>query len=253
MAINRTNLTDTVVTARKFVQYGSDIDTAKIKLRAIASAISSHSIDALMNAISNITIDSRITPEEKLILKEEWAKIIAAFGQAQSSASELGILESDEFKALMESYSNLSATLDVILYDMNSPSTVSNEFTITFNAYLSDSSAFNSYMIAVKEGIEDKFSAYGCFVDISPADITPEDTVRLSARIMNGTVDVTNKVASDIGADKAFNWEFSGTRNDEYYNEYAKGKRAIEVPASEIFASSRFAVRFYAELNVSSL
>lgn len=253
MAVARTNLTDTIVTARKFVQVGSDANTLKSKLRAISSAVSSADNEQIKNALNNLTVDSVITPQEKELLSAEWTKIQSAYAQTQTVAEELELKDTDDYKQLEQAFNRLRDAMYKLLSDMNSSTPISNEFNIVFNGYVSTSSAFNSYMISVKEGIEDKFSAYRCFVDISPADITLEDTVTLSARIMNGTTNVTNQVVSDIGADKAFNWEFSGTKDDEYYNEYAKGKQAIEVPASDIFASSRFDVRFYAELEVSSL
>lgn len=253
MAVARTNLTDTIVTARKFVQVGSDANTLKSKLRAISSAISSADNEQIKNALNNLTLDSVITPQEKEILSVEWSKIQSAYAQTQTVAEELELKDTNDYKQLEEAFNRLSDAMYKLLADMNSSTPVSNEFNIVFNGYVSTSSAFNSYMVAAKEGIEDRFSAYSCHVDISPTDITYEDTVKISARIMNGTTNVTEIVENDIGADNAFIWEFSGTSNDEYYNMLAKGKQTIDVPASEIFSSSRFNVRFHAVLNVTSL
>ena len=253
MAVVRTNLSDSIVTARKFVQIGSDAEVTKNRLRALSSALSSEAISSQVESVKNISLDSKITPEEKIGLAKEWERMKLAYASTKASAEDLQIDNSSEFIAMSNAYATLTDLMAAILGDMSISTGVDINFTIAFDSYIAASSAFTSYMIAVKEGIENKFSAYRCFIDISPADITYEDTVTLSARIMNGTTKVTNQVVDDIGADKAFNWEFSGTRDDEYYNEYAKGKQAIEVPASDIFASSRFNVRFYAELKVSSL
>lgn len=248
MAINRTNLTDTVVTARKFVQVGKDVETAKSKLRAISAAISSSEVSNLMDAVNNLTIDSKITPEEKILLRDEWDSIKSAFAEAESAAISLEIEDSDNFQNLKTAYDNLNAQIEYILRDMNSATIIGNEFSIIFNAYISEASSFNSFMTAAREGIQQKFTLYKCNILATPPEITYEDEVELQAMVVNDTTDVTASLdASD------FYWEFSGTSDDEKYNELAKGKKSVKIPAKEIFSSSRFDVRFFAILDIPSL
>lgn len=256
---NRTNLTDTVVTARKFVPIGKDAATLKNRIKSISASVSSYNSMVSFDIFKGMAEDEVITPQEKRILASEWEQIQSGFAQISLSAQELELDDTELFSTLESAYANLRSEVEAVLYDMNTSSIVSYRFTVAFDSYASAANSFNSFLIAEREGIQEAYSKTRLEVVAAPSEISPEDDVTLSARIIIDNVDMSSVIEERTGADEdglypsLYKWHFSGTKDDEYFNNLALGQREFTVPASDIFHTLNFEVFFESVFDFKAL
>lgn len=256
---NRTNLTDTVVTARKFVPIGKDAATLKNRIKSISTSISSYNSQVSLDIFKGMAEDDVITPEEKKVLATEWAQIQSGFAQISASAHELELDDTDLFRTMEDAYSILKSEIESVLKNMSEPTIVTYKFTIAFDSYSSAASSFNSFLIAEREGIQETYTKTRLDVVISPLTITPEDTVTLSARIIIDNVDMSSVIEERTGADDAglyptlYKWHFQGTKNDEYFNNFALGQKEFMIPAKDLFLNLTFDVFFESVFDFTAL
>lgn len=250
------NGTDTI-SAGKFVERKQkSIDVPKIK--RIAQSIYSSNLSAQLNEISKITSDNVITSSEKKDLLEEWNYIQAAFSSTTSYISQMEQLESEEYIALESAYDDLKKAIEPILKDMQSDTEISDDVYKYFEKYSSASDVLNIYINLINNNILKDISDIGLRVSTNKNEIEPGEDAIFRAEIFFyengiGTLipeNIKNLYIDDDGLYRAlYKWNFKGTNDDDYWNEYAQGREYVTIPSSS-FAGESVTAYFNSEIIV---
>lgn len=241
------SMQNNTVTARKFVEIGANGDDVKGKIKLLSQAYLSQMSSAQLTELGKITSDKTVTPDEKKLLKEEWEHIQSAYSSVVAAAADMDIDDTEEFEAYKNAYEKLAEIMESILADMSTTTQLSSSVDSIINEYNSAANLFNIYMTTVSNALLRDIN------DIRLAVITDKDYFDPGENIVfNGIVQVMNLntgmfeelteaqksiyLDSDTGLyPKLYQWQFSGTKDDDYWNTFAQGKRDVTIPSSAFF------------------
>lgn len=255
----RTDLSNNIVTAGKFIERGGRSVSITEKLSRLSTIMNSANNNVSKNEIMKITSDNIITPLEKQSLKTEWDYIKSGFSSITSTISSMGQLNSEEYNDLKISYDNLEAIMESILADMNKSTELAEPIDRYLNDYSQNANMLNIYLASVNNSILEEASQIGLVVESNYNYIKPNQSVVFTAFIYSyktgGPVEISDEV-KELYKDpetglypKLYQWSISGTKNDEQWNSNALGRRQITIPYSD-FEDSQISASFICELSV---
>lgn len=229
------------ITAGKFIPVGKDDISFKQKLRTLGQAVSSNSSGIKLDILKDMTIDNVITPEEKKIIKSELDYIILGHATTENNVKELGIENSKEYVEYMKVYNELLDKIQPILADMESSSTVSEDFLDIFRTYSSYANALNNFIIATQNELQGNIRKIHLEVKQSTKSVGPGEVVSLTAYIYNGDSDITQLEMNKLNQSSVsnpyptlFDWKFEGTKDDLTLANKWKGNRTVNLSFSDI-------------------
>lgn len=250
---------DKIVTGGRFIERAGKGLSLKDKLRRLSNTYTSANTNASIKEISKITSDNVITPSEKRNLAQEWGYIQAAFASITNTVSNMGEDESEEYLALKTAYENLADVIEPILADMNTTTELTTPIDQYIEAYTNSASVLNIYLSLVNNSILEDVSNIGLEVRAEYDYIKPYETVKLTAMIFTAKtgqrVEISDEI-KDLYKDpetglypKLYQWTITGTTDDDYWNEYALGRREVEIPYSS-FDGNNVSAFFRADMVV---
>lgn len=255
------NYSDKLVTAGQFIERGSKNSTLIDKLSRLSQTISSQSLNSSFNELSKITSDNVVTPSEKKSLKEEFDFIKSAYSNISASIRTMGLEDSEEFKKLSNAYDVLTSKIEPILADMNTTTELSESLDTYVSAYTSAANELNIYVSLVNNSILQEVSDISLVVNSNKNTIKPGESVIFEAIIYSHKTNPPQEISDEIknyyydaetGTYPAlYQWNISGTKNDEQWIADSKGKRSITIPYSE-FENTQVSADFSAEMIVGS-
>ena len=132
---NRINQQTNVITAGKFVKIGTDSVSARSKLRNVLSSYVQLQNTLETADVQKILLDNKITPEEKVTLKERWDSLSAAYSSLLSALQDNGLEGMTGVAELRNYYSSLYVNIQNLLADMDSESAAPSNFQSNFDAF----------------------------------------------------------------------------------------------------------------------
>ena len=261
---NRINLTNSVVTAGKFVATEDDSAVLTQKVRALSNQINLNTSSNRVSAISSIFSDNVITPEEKRSLHAELNHMEAAFTATTSSVRQMGLENSVEYLQYKQAFESMKSKIEPILANMSTSTTVTEPISSYVQAYTSAGVTLSAYMIAFSNSSLSSVQDFQLKVEVNTVSPTPSDVLKFTAKILmkdetgfykEFTEEQYNtyKVIDSEGNvtyPKLFIWEISGTTDDAGYKANADGYKSVTIPASA-YKNDSISVKFYADILIS--
>lgn len=125
---SRITYQNNIVTAKKFVQIGTDSVSARKKLNDVLTAYKEVDNTKLFNEVRKMMNDNSLSPSEKALLKERWANLTSAYNRLLQSLENSGLSGVYGEEQLKESYSAVYVLVQELLTNMSSSSTVPTDF-----------------------------------------------------------------------------------------------------------------------------
>lgn len=261
---NRINLSDSVVTAGKFVATTDDSTLLTQKVKSLSNMINLNTSSNRTTVIAGMFSDNKITPDEKKTLQAELSHIEAAFTATTGSVKQMELENSLEYIQYKTAFNTLKSKLEPILSDMNTTSTVTESLDKYIQAYSSAGDTLSAYMIAFSNSSLASVQDYQLKVIVNNTSPTPSDTIQFTAKIyMKNDAGLYEEFTDEqyntyksidsegnVTYPKLFDWEVTGTTNDAYYKELGAGKKTLKIPAST-FENDSISVKFFALLLIS--
>ena len=250
----RNDLQNQVVTAGRFVERGRVSIDMRERLRRMSQIVSIQQGNSSLTGVEQMASDNVITPEEKILLAQEWEHIKAAYNSTVSMMNELGV-DPQEFESFKAAYSSLESLMNEILKDMNSTSLVGDQFRTILNAYNSAATILQNWVNAYQNSVTSDISSYRLEIKRTPPSPTLDSTIIFSAYIYIDGVDRTADLMNTYMDPQTglyptlFNWIVSGTKDDDGLMGRIKGSRTFSVSASD-FVNDNISVYFSSELEV---
>ncbi len=232
----RITMQDSIVTARKFVQIGSDPVSARKKLASALASYQEASTRFNIKEVEEYLKDDSLSPAEKVALKSRWDTMEAAYLRLMNTLETEGLKDMNGVDAMQIAYSTLAGMLQNVFADMTTTSPAPSglqeaieAFNIKFNIVSQSYSALayriQSYQLRLETS--DYYLGYG-------------ETATITAKLYKGGVEYTGEKESTIFS--TLTWSSSGLKND--INTYIDG-RSLKVPYSD------FETTFYVNARVS--
>lgn len=261
---NRVNLTDSVVTARKYVSIENKAEQITSKLRFLSNKVGTLNNNNQINVINRIFSDNVITPEEKIALRAEMDHIDSAFNSTTASVKSMELENSAEYLSYKQQYETLKSKMEEILSNMDESTTVAEPISRYIEGYSSAADTLNSYMIAFSNKALVSVSDIKLVISIANGSPTPDETVTFTAKIMKKDskgefTELTQEqydtykiidYSGDVTYPKLFQWQITGTLDDKGYERKAYGHKTFSIPASD-FAQDHVYVEFHADMIIS--
>lgn len=261
---SRINLSDSVVTAGKFVAATDDTTLLTQKVRTLSNQINLNTSSNRTTVISGMFGDNKITPDEKKTLQAELNHIEAAFTATTGSVKQMELENSIEYLEYKAAFNTLKSKLEPLLENLNTTTTVTESLEKYIQAYSSKGDALASYMIAFSNSSLASVQDYQLKVTANNVSPTPSDTILFTAQIyMKNDAGLYEEFTDEqyntykstdsdgnVTYPKLFDWEITGTTDDEYYKNIGAGKKTLKIPASA-YKNDSITVRFYASLLIS--
>ncbi len=253
---DRINLEVNHITAGKFVPVGNQDLSLKQKIRAIGQTVSSNSDSIKISILEGLANDNVLSPEEKIVLRQELDYIITGYAMIEKNVKEIGLENSKEFQDYKKVYEELLATIEPVLEDMTTSSNVDSNFLDIFRKYSSYANVLNNYLIAYQAGLQSNLMKYSLVVKPSLKTIGPGETANITAYIYKGDADITelemNKLEESSPSNPyptLFDWKIQGTIDDAGFETKYKGKREFPISFSDI-KGTHFVVSFSSQIDV---
>lgn len=126
---NRITYQDNVVTAKRFVQIGSDPVSARRKLNEALLAYKEIDNSLAFKEVEKMVSDNSITPDEKIALKERWETVTASYNGLLRSLENSGLSAIYGVDALKTKYAEVYILVEQIIADMESTTQTPTGFT----------------------------------------------------------------------------------------------------------------------------
>lgn len=218
---NRITLQNDVVTAKKFVQIGTDSISAKKRLASALTSYAELNNRFNIKEVESMLNDKILSPSEKVSLKSRWETMESSYIRIYNTLEAEGLLDLEGMDELRIAYSNLASMLQNVFADMNSSSSAPEglqpaieEFNMRFN-FISQTYSALAYKIqsySLRLETSDYFLEWG-----KPATIT--------AKLYKGADEYKGEEEDNIFS--TLSWRGQGLKNA--VDTYVSG-RTLVVP-----------------------
>lgn len=131
---NRITYQDNILTAKKFVQIGTDQVSARRQLNDILLAYKEIDNSLAFKEVEKMVRDNSITPEEKVELKARWETVSAAYTRLLQSLENSGLTGVYGVQDLKDKYAEVYVLMEQIFTDMESATETPTGFLDRWNA-----------------------------------------------------------------------------------------------------------------------
>lgn len=219
---NRITMQNNIVTAKKFVQIGSDGNVSmKKRLADILSSYEELNNKFSIKEVEDMLLDNSISPDEKLVLKERWQTMSSSYFSLISTLESAGLDDMEGVQELKNAYSNLYANFVIVLSDMNSSS-------VPPDGFESNISTFNEKFNLVSQQyitLTIKTRAYSLMLETNNYYLAEEETAIITAKLYKGSEEYTGDDESEIFS--TLTWSGKGLNDD--VTTYMDG-RSLKIP-----------------------
>lgn len=219
---NRITMQNNIVTAKKFVQIGTEGNISmKKRLADVLSSYEELNNKFSMREVQDILFDNSISPDEKLVLKSRWQTMSDSYITLINTLESAGLDDLEGVEDLKDAYTNLYANFAQIFTDMESASTPPTNFEdniSTFNEKFNLVSQLYSTLVF-------KTQAYDLRLETNHYYLSEGETAIVTAKLYKGSDEYTGDKESDIFS--SLTWSGAGLKNA--VDTYIDG-RSVKVP-----------------------
>lgn len=219
---NRITMQNNIVTAKKFVQIGTEGNISmKKRLADVLSSYEELNSKFSIKEVQDMLFDNSISPEEKLVLKERWQTMKDSYLTLINTLESAGLDEMEGVQALKDAYTNLYVNFSQLFADMESTSTPPDGFEdniTTFNEKYTLVSQLYSTLVF-------KTQAYALKLETTSYYLKEGETAIVTAKLYKGADEYTGDMESDIFS--TLSWSGAGLKNA--VDTYIDG-RSVKVP-----------------------
>lgn len=232
----RITMQDSVVTAKKFVQIGSDSVSARKKLASALSAYEELNNKFNILDVEKMLSDETLSPDEKVQLKSRWDTMETAYLRLVNTLESEGLMDLEGVDAMRIAYSTLFAMMQNVFADMDSSSKAPSGFQAAIEEF---NTRFN-FVAQMYSALAYKIQAFRLRLETSDYYVEYGKTATVTAKLYKGVDEYTGDQESEIF--DSIVWRGEGLKNA--VDTYIDG-RSIKVPYTD------FDQTFYVSATVS--
>ena len=229
-------LQNNIVTAKKFVQIGSDSVSARKKLASVLTSYEELNNKFNIIDVEKMISDETITPDEKDKLKERWDVMETAYLRLVNTLETEGLLDLEGVDAMKIAYSTLFSLMQNVLADMDSTSKVPNGFQAAIEEF---NTRFN-FVVQMYSALAYKIQAFRLRLETEDYFLDYGKTATVTAKLYKGADEYKGDEEESIFS--SIVWRGEGLKNA--VDTYIDG-RSIKVPYTD------FEQTFYVSATVS--
>lgn len=229
-------LQNNIVTAKKFVQIGSDSVSARKKLASVLTSYEELNNKFNIIDVEKMISDETITPDEKDKLKERWDVMETAYLRLVNTLETEGLLDLEGVDAMRIAYSTLFSLMQNVLADMDSTSKVPNGFQAAIEEF---NTRFN-FVAQMYSALAYKIQAFRLRLETEDYYLDYGKTATVTAKLYKGADEYKGDEEESIFS--SIVWRGEGLKNA--VDTYIDG-RSIKVPYTD------FEQTFYVSATVS--
>ncbi len=229
-------LQNNIVTAKKFVQIGSDSVSARKKLASVLTSYEELNNKFNIIDVEKMISDETITPDEKDKLKERWDVMETSYLRLVNTLETEGLLDLEGVDNMRIAYSTLFSLMQNVLADMDSTSKVPNGFQAAIEEF---NTRFN-FVAQMYSALAYKIQAFRLRLETEDYYLDYGKTATVTAKLYKGTDEYKGDEEESIFS--SIVWRGEGLKNA--VNTYIDG-RSLKVPYTD------FEQTFYVSATVS--
>ncbi len=208
---NRITYQDNVVTAKRFVQIGSDPVSARRKLNEALLAYKEIDNTLAFKEVEKMVSDNSITPDEKVALKERWDTVTASYTGLIRSLENSGMTDLQGVDELKVKYAEVYILVEQILADMESTTETPKGFTNKWDSLREQLYAVSQTYSALAY----KLQEFRLLLETNHYYLGEEETAVITATLYKGVkVYAGDDLEAIVGTIK---WTIIGLTNPEKY------------------------------------
>ena len=208
---NRITYQDNILTAKKFVQIGTDSVSARRQLNDILLAYKEIDNSLAFKEVEKMVRDNSITPDEKLELKARWETVSSAYTRLLQSLENSGLSGVYGVEDLKGKYAEVYVLMEQIFTDMESATETPIGFLDKWNALQEQldivSQTYSNLAYKVQE--------YKLRLETNHYYLGVGETAVITATLYKGLTAYTGEYLDEIMA--TIQWEVHGLTNPSQY------------------------------------
>lgn len=208
---SRITYQNNIVTAKKFVQIGTDSVSARRQLRDVLTAYREVDTSQLFSEVRKMINDDTFEPVEKVALKERWASITSSYTRLLQSLESSGLSGVSGEQQLKEIYSEVYVMCQNIFTDMESATPVPSGFSDKWSRLQEQlnivSQTYSNIVIKSQE--------FRLLLETNHYYPAEGETTVITATLYRGTEAYTEEDLDTIMA--TIKWETNGLANPESF------------------------------------